>query len=144
MRKRGALPVSGFVVIRCFVSMLVRGQAGRLSYSAIHCFFSRAVTMNSSLVRSRSISPTVEPLLNSAPVGQDMTHLPHLVQVSEVPHGWLRSVIDRALPPRPETFLVPAPSMCQQTRTQRVQRMHRLWSIPNSEWVLSTSHFGKQ
>ena len=25
----------------------------------------------------------------------------------------------RALPPRPETFLVPAPSMCQQTRTQR-------------------------
>src|ERR1019366_7460644 len=100
--------------------------------------------MNSSLVRSRSISPTVEPLLNSAPVGQDMTHLPHLVQVSDVPHGWFRSVMMRALPPRPETFLVPAPSICQHTRTQRVQRIQRLWSIPNRVCVLSTSHFGKQ
>ena len=72
-----------------------------------------------------------------------MTHLPHLVQVSESPQGWLRSVMMRAWPPRPETFLVPAPSMCQQTRTQRVQRMQRLWSMPNSGCVLSTSHFGK-
>ena len=48
-----------------------------------------------------------------------MTHLPHSVQVSESPHGWLRSVMILALPPRPATFLVPAPSMCQQTRTQR-------------------------
>src|ERR1035437_1316264 len=144
MRKRGALPVSGFVLIRRFVSMLVGGQVELLSFSSIHCFFSRAVTMNSSLVRSRSISPTVEPLLKSAPVGQDMTHLPHLVHVSDAPHGWLWSLMMRAWPPRPETFLVPAPSMCQQTRTQRLHRMQRLWSMPYSGCVLSTSHFGKQ
>ena len=47
---------------------------------------------------------------------------------------------DRA--PRPATFLVPAPSICQQTRTQRVQRMQRLWSIPNRLWVRSMSHLG--
>ena len=31
-----------------------------------------------------------------------------------------------------------------QTRTQRVQRMQRLWSMPNRSWLMSTGHLGKQ
>src|SRR6266498_5228113 len=98
--------------------------------------------MNSSLLRSRSISPTVEPLWKSAPVGQACTHLPHCVQESASPHGSLRSVMICERPPRPETFFVPAPSICQHTRTQRVQSTQRLWSMPNSACVLSTFHLG--
>ena len=41
-------------------------------------------------------------LLDSAPVGQTWTHLPQLVQVSEAPQGWFRSVMTRAPMPRPD------------------------------------------
>ena len=112
--------------------------------SAIHCFFSRAVTMNSSL---RAVAlhladgrAFVEQGAGGAghdalaAVGAGVGGAPGLVEVGD----------DLGLAPRPETFLVPAPSMCQQTRTQRVQRMQRLWSMPKSGWVLSTPHLGKQ
>ena len=107
-----------------------------------HCFFSRAVTRKASTARSRSISPTVEPWKKMAPVGQACTHLPHDVQVDDVPQGWFRSVMTRDVVPRPATSQVCAPSISSQTRTQRVQRMQRLWSTPNRSWLTSTSHFG--
>ena len=77
-----------------------------------------------------------------APVGQACTHLPHEVQVGDSPHGWFRSVITRAMVPRPATSQVCAPSISSQTRTQRVQRMQRLWSMPNRSWLMSTSQDG--
>ena len=73
-----------------------------------------------------------------------MTHLPQEVQVSESPHGSFMSEMTIERPPRPATFFVPAPSMYQQTRTQRVHRMQRLWSIPSEGCVRSIPHFGKQ
>ena len=80
----------------------------------------------------------------AVPLSHLMGDLPHSVQLSDSPHGNARSVMIRDLPPRPAMFRVPAPSMCQQTRTQRVQRMQRLWSMPKSACVLSTFHFGEQ
>jgi hypothetical protein len=50
-------------------------------------FFSRALTRNETMERSRSISATVEPWKKRAPVGQACTHLPQEVQVGESPQG---------------------------------------------------------
>src|SRR5262249_52469289 len=107
-----------------------------------HCFFSRALTRNSSFARSRSISATVVPLRKMAPVGQAMKHFPHDVHVTDSPHGWAMSVTTFAFAPRPETSQVWAPSNSSHARTQRVQRMQRLWSIPNRSWLASTSRRG--
>ena len=84
-------------------------EPDRGELQTFHCFFSRAVTRNASIARSRSISATVEPWRKSAPVGQACTHLPQEVQVGDAPHGWFRSVMTRALPPRPATSQVCAP-----------------------------------
>ena len=83
-------------------------------------------------------SATDRPFSNSAPVGQTWTHLPQLVQVVDSPHGVPMSVTTRASTPRPITSQVWAPSISSQTRTQRVHRMQRLWSIANSGWLAST------
>ena len=74
-----------------------------------HCFFSRAVTRNARTPRSCLDSATVEPWAKIAPVGQAWRHLPQDVQVVEVPQGWFRSVMTRALVPRPATSQVCAP-----------------------------------
>ena len=89
-----------------------------------------------------AVSATVEPSRKIAPVGQAITHLPHDVQVGESPQGWFRSVMTRDVVPRPATSQVCAPSISSQARTQRVQRMQRLWSTPNRSWLRSTSQSG--
>src|SRR6266498_2095626 len=53
----------------------------RRKLQTIHCFFSRAVVINTSRERSRSISATVEPWRKIATVGQASTHFPHEVQL---------------------------------------------------------------
>ena len=50
--------------------------------------------------------------------------------------------MSRASVPRPITSQVWAPSTSSQTRTQRVQRMQRLWSMPKRSWVASTVALG--
>ena len=74
------------------------------------------------------ISATDRPFSNNAPVGQTCTHLPHVVQVSDDPHGSFKSVMTFASMPRPITSQVCAPSISSHTRTQRVHSTQRLWS----------------
>src|SRR5262249_44869604 len=112
-------------------------EPGRRQFQTSHCFFSRAVMMNCSRVRSFSISATVEPCRKIAPVGHACTHLPHDVQVTDSPHGWFMSVMTRALVPRPMTSHVCTPSTWSHTRTQRVHSTQRLWSMPNDSWDTS-------
>ena len=74
------------------------------------------------------ISSTAAPFSAIAPVGHTCTHLPQLVQVVDSPQGWLRSHTSMERMPREHTSQTCAPSTSAQTLTQRVQRMHRLWS----------------
>ena len=54
------------------------------------------------------------------------------------PQGCVRSVMTRQSTPRPMTSQVCAPSISSQTRTQRVQRMQRLWSTTKRSCEAST------
>src|SRR5581483_10495530 len=99
---------------------------------------SRIASSDGTSPRFLIISVTALPFSNRAPVGQTLTHLPQLVQVSESPQGWFKSVMTRASVPRPMTSQVCAPSTSSQTRTQRVQRMQRLWSITKRSCDAST------
>src|ERR1035441_7971940 len=72
------------------------------------------------------ISSTPRPFSASAPVGHTCTHLPHLVHDFDSPQGPLSSATKRELMPRPLISHTFAPSTSAHTRTQRVQRMHRL------------------
>ena len=69
-------------------------------------------------------------LSNSVPVGQLATQAPHWVQVSDSANVWFMSTITRLRMPRLATSSVCAPSISSQVRTQRPQRMQRLWSMP--------------
>ena len=91
-----------------------------------HCFFSRAVTRKREHAAVALRFGDGRALAKMAPVGQAWTHLPHDVQVGDVPQGWFRSVMTRDLVPRPATSQVWAPSISSQARTQRVQRTQRL------------------
>ena len=85
---------------------------------------------------------TGRPFSKSAPVGQTWTHFPQLVQVGDSPHGIPMSVWTRVSRPRCMTSQVWAPSISSQTRTQRRQRMQRLWSIAKNLWLASMSTLG--
>ena len=84
-----------------------------------------AITLRSAF----TISSTAKPFSASAPVGQTCTHLPQLVQLRRLrPTGWFMSLTIMQRMPRELTSQTCAPSTSAQTRTQRVQRMQRLWS----------------
>src|ERR1035437_4052474 len=80
-----------------------RGSQFGFGVYAIHCFFSRAVTMYCRKCRSLRISATVLPFEKSAPVGHTWTHLPHPVQFVDSPQGSPRSAMTLELRPRPAT-----------------------------------------
>ncbi|MFM1944519.1 MAG: hypothetical protein RI897_3501 [Verrucomicrobiota bacterium] len=86
--------------------------------------------------------PMVASLGQRAPVGQTSIHLPQEVQVAESPQGWLKSAMMREVTPRPATSQLCAPSTSSQVRTQRVQRIQRLWSRTKWGWEASTWSWG--
>ena len=83
-------------------------------------------------------------LLEQRPGRAHLDALAAVVHVVDSPHGVPRSVTTRASTPRPITSQVWAPSISAHTRTQRVHRMQRLWSITKRSWLASTPTSGSR
>src|ERR1019366_8435395 len=70
------------------------------------------------------------------------THLPQLVQLEDCAQGRFMSQIIMLRMPRELTSHTCAPSTSAHTRTQRVHRMHRLWSSTKRGCDTSAVSFG--
>jgi hypothetical protein len=108
-----------------FIDDTNQGTVLSLSHKFIFRFFTNSLIISGFLCNG---DPDND-LGQMAPVGHACMHFPHEVQVTESPHGVLKSEMTRTLKPRFITSQLYAPSTSPHTRTQRVHMIHRLWSM---------------